>query len=86
VDVPFLFYCVQAFTAGILILAANTAFKELARTTDRPTRRRIRRCQAINATGAFFTGIVLVIVLTTKFLHGAWIATMSRWSPMRVTN
>jgi amino acid transporter len=27
----------------------------------------------INATGAVTTGIVLVIVLTTKFIHGAWV-------------
>ncbi|WP_436842588.1 APC family permease [Streptomyces flaveolus] len=150
-----LFYYVQAFTAGILILAANTAFngfpllasllaqhrflprqlhnrgdrlvysngiillalaaigliiafdadvssiiqlyivgvfvsftlsqagmvkhwtKELADTRDPATRRRIRRSQAINATGAFFTGVVLIIVLATKFLHGAWIVTIA---------
>jgi len=154
-NVNFLFYYVQAFTAGILILAANTAFngfpllssllaqhrflprqlhnrgdrlvfsngiillalaaigliiafdadvssiiqlyivgvfvsftlsqagmvrhwtKELAQTTDSSARRRIRRSQAINATGAFFTGIVLIIVLATKFLHGAWIVTIA---------
>ncbi|MGQ4383488.1 hypothetical protein [Streptomyces sp. SAS_270] len=154
-DVTFLFYYVQAFTAGILILTANTAFngfpllssllaqhrflprqlhnrgdrlvfsngimllalaaigliiafdadvssiiqlyivgvfvsftlsqagmvrhwtKELTHTTDPPARRRIRRSQAINATGAFFTGIVLIIVLATKFLHGAWIVTIA---------
>jgi len=154
-NVNFLFYYVQAFTAGILILAANTAFngfpllagllaqhrflprqlhnrgdrlvfsngiillalaaigliiafdadvssiiqlyivgvfvsftlsqagmvrhwsKELAHTADAAVRRRIRGSQAINATGAFFTGIVLVIVLATKFLHGAWIVTIA---------
>ncbi|MGV4926145.1 MULTISPECIES: APC family permease [unclassified Streptomyces] len=153
-----LFYYVQAFTAGILILAANTAFngfpmlasilaqdgylpRQLHNRGDRlvfsngivllalaaialivifdanvsaiiqlyivgvfvsftlsqtgmvrhwqreletpseavePARRRhIRRSQAINATGAFFTGVVLVIVLITKFTHGAWIVTIA---------
>ncbi|MCI3238850.1 APC family permease [Streptomyces spinosisporus] len=154
-NVTFLFYYVQAFTAGILILAANTAFngfpllagllaqhrflprqlhnrgdrlvfsngiillalaaigliiafdadvssiiqlyivgvfvsftlsqagmvkhwsKELAGISEASARHRIRRSQAINATGAFFTGVVLVIVLATKFLHGAWIVTIA---------
>lgn len=154
-NATFLFYYVQAFTAGILILAANTAFngfpllssllaqhrflprqlhnrgdrlvfsngiillalaaiglivafnadvssiiqlyivgvfvsftlsqagmvkhwsKELAHTTDPSARFRIRRSQVINATGAFFTGVVLIIVLATKFLHGAWIVTIA---------
>ncbi|GGO85165.1 APC family permease [Wenjunlia tyrosinilytica] len=147
----FLFYYVQAATAGVLILAANTAFngfpllasilardrylprqlhnrgdrlvysngvillalaaiglivafkahvssiiqlyiigvfisftlsqsgmvrhwsKELAATTDRSARLRMRHSQAINAVGACMTGIVLVIVLITKFTHGAYI-------------
>ena len=37
----------------------------------------IRRSQAINATGATITGIVLIIVLITKFTHGAWIVTIA---------
>ena len=32
------------------------------------------RSRAINAFGAFFTGLVLVVVLVTKFTHGAWVA------------
>jgi amino acid transporter len=42
--------------------------------TDQPARRRMRRSQAINAFGLAMTGTVLVIVLITKFLVGAWIA------------
>jgi hypothetical protein len=38
---------------------------------------KIRRAQLINATGAVFTGVVLVIVLITKFTHGAWIVTIA---------
>jgi amino acid transporter len=41
--------------------------------TDPNERRRMRRSQAINMTGAIFTGVVLVIVLITKFARGAWI-------------
>jgi amino acid transporter len=36
-------------------------------------RRRARRAQAINFFGACLTGLVLVLVLVTKFLHGAFI-------------
>ncbi|WP_107426264.1 APC family permease [Streptomyces gilvosporeus] len=154
-DVHILFYYVQAFTAGILILAANTAFngfpllasllakdrylprqlhtrgdrlvfsngiillalaaiglivafkanvsaiiqlyiigvfvsftlsqagmvkhwnKELAQTTEPGRRLHMHRSRVINTVGATFTGIVLVIVLITKFLHGAWIVTIA---------
>ncbi|MFD5393286.1 APC family permease [Streptomyces sp. NPDC127097] len=154
-DATVLFYYVQAFTAGILILAANTAFngfpllasllakdrylprqlhtrgdrlvfsngiillalaaigliiafkadvssiiqlyiigvfvsftlsqagmvkhwnKELAQTSAPSARRHMHRSRVINAVGATFTGIVLVIVLITKFLHGAWIVTIA---------
>ncbi len=50
-------------------------WNRLLRTTRDPAvRRRMRRSQAINAFGLFMTGTVLVIVLVTKFTHGAWIA------------
>jgi hypothetical protein len=42
-----------------------------------PARRDIRVKQAINATGAVVTGVVLVIVLVTKFAHGAWIVVVA---------
>ena len=37
----------------------------------------MRRSRAINAVGAVFTGLVLIIVLITKFLHGAWIVVVT---------
>ena len=40
-------------------------------------RRSIRRSQAINATGAVFTALVLVVVFATKVVHGAWIAVLA---------
>ncbi len=49
----------------------------IAAVTDRAERRRVHRSRAINAVGAVFTGVVLVIVLTTKFVHGAWIVTIA---------
>ncbi len=145
------FYLVQAFTAGILVLAANTAFngfpvlasilasdgflpRQLRNRGDRLVfsngivalavfavalligfsadvnrllqlyiigvflsftlsqagmvrhwqrallsaepagRQRIRRSQLVNVIGAAFTAVVLVVVLVTKFVEGAWIA------------
>lgn len=53
-------------------------WKRLLRSeTDPATRRRMRRSQLINATGFTFTSVVLVIVLITKFLSGAWIAILA---------
>lgn len=46
----------------------------LATETDPGARSRMRRAQAINGFGAVMTGVVLVIVLITKFTRGAWIA------------
>ncbi|MGW4486159.1 APC family permease [Amycolatopsis sp. NPDC004368] len=46
----------------------------LAKETDGAVRRRMRRSQTVNAIGLTMTGTVLVIVLITKFLLGAWIA------------
>jgi amino acid transporter len=39
--------------------------------------RRMRRALAINAVGAATTALVLVIVLITKFTHGAWIVVLA---------
>ncbi len=42
--------------------------------TDYAARKRMRRAQTINGFGAIMTGVVLMTVLVTKFLLGAWIA------------
>lgn len=41
---------------------------------DQAKRRHMIRSRAINTFGAFFTGLVLIVVLVTKFTHGAWVA------------
>ncbi|GLZ80091.1 DNA-binding protein [Actinorhabdospora filicis] len=41
---------------------------------DARARRRMRRSQAINAFGLVMTAAVLVIVVVTKFTHGAWLS------------
>ncbi|MFH8596346.1 MULTISPECIES: APC family permease [Streptomyces] len=43
---------------------------------DQAKRRRMHRSRAINAFGATLTGLVLVVVLLTKFSHGAWVAVL----------
>ena len=44
---------------------------------DPGERRRIYRSRAINAVGLSFTAVVLVVVLLTKFLAGAWITILA---------
>ncbi len=44
---------------------------------DTSARRRMLRSRAINATGATFTGLVLVIVLVTKFTKGAYLVVIA---------
>ncbi|MCS0637556.1 APC family permease [Streptomyces sp. LP05-1] len=48
--------------------------RHLATERDPAKRRHMVRSRAINTFGAFFTGLVLVVVLATKFTHGAWVA------------
>jgi amino acid transporter len=48
--------------------------RHLRTETDRSRRRHMVRSRAINTFGAFFTGLVLVVVLVTKFEHGAWVS------------
>ncbi|RKT82340.1 Amino acid transporter [Saccharopolyspora antimicrobica] len=48
--------------------------RKLRTETDPQARSRMRRAQAINGFGLVMTASVLVIVLITKFTHGAWIA------------
>ena len=45
----------------------------LATETDPRARRRLMRSRALSAFGAVLTGIVLAIVLASKFVHGAYI-------------
>lgn len=45
--------------------------------TDAARRRRMQRSRAVNAFGLLVTGVVLVVVVVTKFLAGAWIAVLA---------
>ncbi|MFB7371673.1 APC family permease [Streptomyces sp. NPDC056222] len=51
--------------------------RELATPAGAADRRRIMPRLAINAFGACLTAVVLVIVLITKFTHGAWIVVIA---------
>jgi len=51
--------------------------RRLATERDPATRRTIIRKRAVNAVGASMTGLVLVVVLATKFLAGAWIVVIA---------
>ncbi|HEY3905167.1 MAG TPA: amino acid permease [Streptosporangiaceae bacterium] len=55
-------------------------------TTDAAARGRMKRIRVINSVGAAFTAVVLVIVLVTKFVSGAWIVVVAMpaiWLTMR---
>jgi amino acid transporter len=51
--------------------------RHLVTETDPAERRKMMRSRAINAIGLTFTAVVLVIVLITKFLEGAWITILA---------
>lgn len=62
-----------SFTLGQIgmIRHWNTA---LATETEKRPRRRMQRSRAINTVGACLTGVVLIVVLVSKFTHGAYLA------------
>ncbi len=60
--------------------------RELRNADNRADRLRIHRSRAINAFGACFTGVVLVVVMVTKFTHGAYLVVIAipvLWIVMR---
>jgi amino acid transporter len=50
--------------------------RELKRATEPVARRRMGTSRVINMVGLILTGVVLVVVLVTKFLAGAWITVL----------
>jgi hypothetical protein len=51
--------------------------RELPSADTRAQRLRVHRARAINALGACFTGVVLVVVMVTKFTHGAYLVVIA---------
>ena len=84
---------IQLYIIGVFVsfVCSQTGmirhWNRLLRTeTDPAARRRMMRSRVINSVGAGFTGVVLVIVLATKFAKGAWIVVVAMpiiWLIMR---
>jgi amino acid transporter len=75
---------IQLYIVGVFVsftlgqLGMTRHWTRLLRTeTDPATRRRMMRSRGINTFGLALTGVVLVVVLVTKFLAGAWIAVLT---------
>ncbi|HEU4349640.1 MAG TPA: APC family permease [Actinoplanes sp.] len=72
-------YILGVFTAFTLSQAGMVRHwnRVLSVERDPVVRRRVHRSRAINAVGAAFTALVLVIVLATKFTHGAYLVVIA---------
>jgi amino acid transporter len=72
-------YILGVFTSFTLCQTGMVAhWNRALRDADTPAqRRRVRRARAINALGACFTGVVLVVVMVTKFTHGAYLVVIA---------
>src|SRR5947209_7307336 len=71
---------IQLYIVGVFVSFVNSQTgmirhwnRHLKFTTDPKVRRHMQRTRVINTVGASFTGVVLVIVLLSKFVSGAWI-------------
>ncbi|GAA0901505.1 APC family permease [Streptomyces thermoalcalitolerans] len=74
---------IQLYIVGVFVSFTTSQIgmvrhwnRHLAAERDAATRRHMIRSRAINAFGAFLTALVLVVVLVTKFTHGAWVAVL----------
>nr|WP_231709179.1 APC family permease [Arthrobacter sp. zg-Y895] len=65
-----------SFTASQLGMIRHWTGK-LRTERDKDVRRRMQRSRAINSLGFGMTALVLLIVIITKFTHGAWIALLA---------
>lgn len=71
---------IQLYIVGVFVSFTLSQFgmirhwnRALRRPQTGPERARVMRSRAVNVFGFMMTGIVLCIVLVTKFTHGAWI-------------
>ena len=72
-------YILGVFTSFTLCQAGMVKHwnQVLAETTDARERRAVHRSRLINALGAALTAVVLVVVLITKFTHGAYLVVIA---------
>lgn len=75
---------IQLYILGVFVSFTMSQFgmiKHWTRNLKTETRAQVRKnmkiSRVINSVGLVFTGLVLVIVLITKFTHGAWIITIA---------
>jgi amino acid transporter len=75
---------IQLYIVGVFVSFTTSQsgmirhWNRLLRTEENQARRaQMKRSRVINSIGAFVTGIVLVIVLITKFMGGAWIVVVA---------
>src|SRR5918911_644182 len=75
---------IQLYIVGVFISFTTSQtgmvkhWTRLLRTeTDPGARRRMQRSRIINALGLTITGAVLIVVLVTKFVHGAYLALLA---------
>jgi hypothetical protein len=75
---------IQLYIIGVFVSFTLSQFgmvrhwsRELRTVRTDGERRRMRRSQAINFAGAVATTLVLVLVLVTKFVHGAYIVVIA---------
>jgi amino acid transporter len=72
-------YIIGVFTSFTLSQAGMVKHwnRELRQPASRTSLRRVHLSRAINFVGAVATGLVLLIVLYTKVVHGAWLAILA---------
>jgi amino acid transporter len=72
-------YILGVFTSFTLCQTGMVShWNRMLRDTEAAAERyRIHRARAINAFGACFTGVVLVVVMVTKFTHGAYLVVIA---------
>jgi amino acid transporter len=72
-------YIVGVFTSFTLCQAGMVRHwnRQLAHAGAAAERRRLHRARAINAFGTCLTGVVLIVVMVTKFTHGAYLVVIA---------
>ncbi|MDR2723051.1 MAG: APC family permease [Cellulomonadaceae bacterium] len=75
---------IQLYIVGVFVsftlsqLGMTRHWTRLLRSVANPAdRQRMRRSRVVNYIGFVCTGLVLIVVLVTKFIHGAWIAILA---------
>ena len=75
---------IQMYVVGVFVSFTVSQFgmtrhwtRHLRTETDPARRRSMKRSRVINAIGFTMTGVVLIVVLASKFIHGAYLAILA---------